>query len=49
MLSKLPLILAKLLKEVNEILKYFKKNNNKKDQKNHMLKLQHLLTLLGKF
>jgi len=34
MLSKLPsLILAKSLKKVNKIFKFFKKNNNKTDEK----------------
>ena len=38
-----------LPKEVNKISKFFKKNNNKKEQKNCILKLQLLLILPEKF
>jgi len=48
-ISKLsPSILAKSSKEINKISKYFKKNIKKKDQKNCMLRLLLLLTLLEK-
>jgi len=52
-LKKLPLpIPAKLFKEVNEILKFFKKNNltsEKKDTKNYMHKYHLYLLIQEKF
>jgi len=42
-------ILVKSPKEINKSSKYFKKNKDKKEQKNHILKLLYILTSLEKF